>query len=58
MNPKPKSVAVARELNLRTKSQWEEKMDRKEEENTEMMAALADIRRRVDEYEMKLGLEM
>ena len=58
MNLKAKSVAVARELNLRTKSQWEEQMDRKEEENTEMMAALGDIRTRIHAFEEKLGFEM
>ena len=41
---------------MRTKSQWEGLMDRKEEENTEMMAALGDIRRRVSEYEEKLQM--
>ena len=54
MNPKPKPAAEVRELNLRTKSQWEEHMDRKEEENTEMRIALADIKRRVDWCEEKL----
>ena len=56
MDQKPKSAAVAMELNLRTKSQWEFQMDRKEKEVTEMRAALADIRRRVDEYEEKLQM--
>ena len=43
---------------MRTKSQWEGLMDRKEEEVTEMRAALADIRRRIYGVEGKLGTEM
>ena len=43
---------------MRTKIQWERLMDRKEEEVTEMRAALADIRRRIYEFEGKLGIEM
>ena len=43
---------------MRTKSQWEGLMDRKEEENTEMLAALGDIRTRIHAFEEKLDIEM
>ena len=54
--PKDKPAEVVKELNLRTRSQWAVMLDRSEEENTEMRNALADIKRRVSEYEERLQM--